>query len=113
MVVILPKAAYAGSYLLRRDLPVLGLQFQDFVTACLDRTGFVGTDVTGTGRDDTLVGVQHGIDDSGIGLCAADQEEDIRFRGMTCLTDLSPGRFGILITAVAGSFLHIGFQKAL
>ena len=88
--------------ILRSDFSSFTGKGQDLVAVVLDGPGFVDADVAFHRGQDSLVGLQQGGDDRGVGLGAAGQEEDFRFRGFTGLPDAVPGRFGNRIRAVAG-----------
>ena len=93
VIVVLPEGIDTRADLLCRDFPVVLFQSQNFMSACLDRAGFMDADMSADGSDHALVRTQHGIDHGGVRLCAAGQEVNIRFRCLTGDADLLPCRF--------------------
>ena len=83
------------------------------MTAVLDGPGFVGADVPGFGGDHALVGAQQRVDDGGVCLRAADEEEDLSLRGFTGFADFFPRGLGVFVKAVARGLFKVCFQEPL
>ena len=71
------------------------------------------TDMPGGGGDHALGAVEHGLDHDPVGLGAAHQKVDLRFGTANGSPDLFFGGVGVVVGAIAGQGLHIGFDKAL
>lgn len=74
----------------RIDFAKMVWQRQHLVPAKLDGSRLVYADVPAAGRDDTLVGVQQGVNDSRVRLRAANQEMHLRLRAVAGGADFLP-----------------------
>ena len=98
--------------LCRRDLPCLVRERQHLVSTEFDRARLVHADVSCFGRDDALIGAEQRVDDDGICLRAADEEEDFSVVRLAGSANLFAGGFGIGVKPVARRLLHVRLPKA-
>ena len=95
-----------------RDLPCLVRERQHLVSAELDRARLVHADMSCFGGDDALIGTEQRVDDDGICLRAADEEEDFSVVRLAGGANLLAGGFGIGVKPVARRLLHVRLPKA-
>ena len=79
----------------------------------LDGARLVDVDVSALGGDHTVVGAQQRIEHDLVGLCAADEEEDLRLRAADGSADLLFGLLAVTVRAVARELLKIDLIQAL
>ena len=92
---------------------IVARQRYHFMAGSLDGRGFVHVDMAGIDGDHGLVGTHHAINDGGIGLRAAHQEEDFGIRCAAGHAYLLLGLFAIYIKSIGCRRLGIGFHESL
>ena len=78
------------------------------MTAKLDGTALMDIDVSRFNGQHTLITVQHGVDDGGIGLRTAHKEKDVSIRAVAGCADLLLGRCAVIIQAVSCGLFIVG-----
>ena len=71
--------------------------------ACL-----VDVDMRRVAADDALVGLEHAIDDGGVGLRAAGEEVNLRVGSLASLADELAGMLAVAVVAIALRTLAVG-----
>ena len=79
----------------------------------LDGAGLVAVDMAGVGGDHRLVGLEQGSDDRQVGLGAANQKVDVRFRRIAEGPDQVTGLLADGVQAVAAGLDKVGIRQRL
>ena len=95
------------------DLAVGRGEREYLVAAMLHGPGLVDVDMRRFGAEDTLVRLENGRDDGGVGLRAADQEVNVGVQAAAGAPDEFARLRAVLVLAVSYGLDHIGFLKAL
>ena len=101
------------SHLLRREFRVGRGQGEYLMPECLHGASLVHVDVCHVGGNDTLARSEQSVDHRGVGLCATDEEVDVRVAHLTGVTDLFFGLVAVGVVAVATGLLVIGVEEAV
>ena len=86
-------------------------QGDDLMSCELHGSRLVNVNMSRVGAQYALVGLQHAVDDRGVGLCATGEEPDLRLGDFTSLTDQCPCMFAEAVVAVALRALGVGFHE--
>ena len=84
-----------------------------FVSGEFNCAGFVHVDVAGRGGYGTLPGLEQGVDDSGVGLRASNQEKDVGVGVRAGFADALFGAFAVFVNAVCAGIFVVCLLKSL
>ena len=107
------ESGQVAAQVFRVKQSVMSGKGDDFVAGSLDCAGLVNVDVPGVSSYDSFAWSQEELDDCGVSLRAADEEEHCCVREPECGTDELLCVFGVRIDAVAGSLLVVSGCEAV
>ena len=92
---------------------VVGGQGDYLVSTVLHGAGFMDGNVPAVAGYDAVAGREHGVDDGGVGLCAAYEQEHGCLGAVGGLADAFDGAMGVVVVAVAWLLHEVGVDEAL
>ena len=83
------------------------------MTTKLDGSRLVDINMARFNTQNPFIGIQHSIDDSGIGLSATYKKEHVGIRLAACIADFCFSRCAVIIQAVSRSPIIVGLDQPL